>query len=291
MNVYEKKETILKVENVSINFKGTQVLSDINIEIKDITRPGMTQGQIVGLVGPSGLGKTQLFEILSGIKPIQFEKDIFSEIEKSKRNSTICGKVLLGKELNPVKIGDVGVIQQGYPLFEHRTVFSNLDIAAKVKYKDDIKRKEKIQDLLHRFDIDKKKNYYPYQLSGGQRQRVAISQQLLSSNNFLFCDEIFSSLDINMIKNTQKILREVSLMDELNTIVIISHDIASTAAISDTLWVMGRNRNEKNEITQSSTIKYKFDLIERNIAWRDDVENTVEFIDFIREVKGLFVNL
>ena len=58
---YEIKETILKVEDVSLQLGGRQILKDVNVSIKDIVRPNMKQGQIVGFVGPSGIGKTKFW--------------------------------------------------------------------------------------------------------------------------------------------------------------------------------------------------------------------------------------
>jgi ABC-type transporter Mla maintaining outer membrane lipid asymmetry ATPase subunit MlaF len=99
MYSYEKKETILKVENVSLNYGESQILKDINVEVKNIVRPGMTQGQIIGFLGPSGIGKcftknTKLkirnkktgkeeemtvFELLKRFPRKYFEKRIFRE--------------------------------------------------------------------------------------------------------------------------------------------------------------------------------------------------------------------
>ncbi len=274
MYQYEKKETILKVEGVSLNLGGTQILKDINIEVKDIVRPGMSQGQIIGFLGPSGIGKTKFFEMLSGIIPIN--------------NKNATGKVSIGVALEPVSIGKVGVIQQNYPLFEHRTIYGNLDVAAKIKYTDKKVRAEKINDILQRLDLDKRRNSYPIELSGGQRQRAAIAQQILCSNNFLLMDEPFSGLDPVAIKKVSKLIVEVANMNELNTIIIVSHDILSTAAISDTLWVMGRDRNEKGDIIPGAKIKYEYDLIEKGIAWRDNNESTHEFHVLCDELRALF---
>jgi len=277
MYAYEKKETILKVENVSLTLGETNILRDINIEIKDIVRPGMSQGQIIGFLGPSGIGKTKFFEMLSGIIPIN--------------DKNALGKISIGQNLEPVKLGRVGVIQQNYPLFEHRTIYSNLDIAASIKYKDTKERAERINDILVRFDLDKRKKFYPSQLSGGQRQRVAIAQQILCSNNFLLMDEPFSGLDPNMVKKVSKLIIEVANMHELNTIIIVSHDILSTTAIADTLWVMGRDRDEKGEVIPGAKIKYEYDLIEKGLAWRPNIESTHEFHALCDELRGLFPNL
>lgn len=271
--IYKKTDTILKVENVSLNLNGNQILKDVNVEIKDIVRPDIIQGQIVGFLGPSGIGKTKFFEILSGI------------LEPT------SGSVLVDLPQLPVKIGNVGVVQQNYPLFNHKTIYGNLDIAAKRKYKDKKERVSRIDEMMSRLNIASKKKSYPCELSGGQRQRVAIAQQLLCSNHFLLLDEPFSGLDINAIEEVSKLIIEVSNMDELNTIIIVSHDIVSTAAIADTLWIMGRDRDAENKIIPGAKIKYQYDLIESGLAWQKDIELTNEFHELIAEIRKLFPTL
>lgn len=290
MAAYEKKEIILKAENVSLSYGENVILKDINVEIKNIVRPGMNQGQIIGFLGPSGIGKTKFFELLSGIIPFDFEQPPSKE-EILKRERTSIGRVSLGPNLEPVQMGKVGVIQQTYPLFLHRTVFGNLDIAASVKYKNTSERLERVNDLLERFDLMKRKNYYPAQLSGGQKQRVAIAQQILSSNHFLLMDEPFSGLDPNMVKKVSNLIVEVANMHELNTIVIVSHDIISTSAISDTLWVMGRDRDEKNDIIPGAKIKHQYDLIEMGFAWQPDIKRNINFQQFCADIDSQFPNL
>lgn len=273
MSPYEKKETILKVENISLNLGGNQILKDVNIEIKDIIRPGYTQGQIVGFLGPSGIGKTKFFEILSGI------------------TYPTTGTVLIGEKLEPVKIGQVGVVQQNYPLFNHLSIYDNMEIAAKRKHKNQKERKEIIEDILNRFNILKEKNHWPSQLSGGQKQRAAIAQQILCSNNFLLMDEPFSGLDINAVRAVSDIIIETANMHELNTVIIVSHSIEATASISDTLWVMGRDRDIENHIIPGSKIKYQFDLMERGLAWQKGIESTPGFHQLIDEIRNIFPTL
>jgi ABC-type nitrate/sulfonate/bicarbonate transport system ATPase subunit len=270
---YKKTDVILKAENVSLQLDDNLILRDINVNIRDIVRPDCTQGQIVGFLGPSGIGKTKFFEILAGIlKPTS-------------------GNVFLNKEMIPVEMGLVGVVQQNYPLFDHRTIYGNLNIAAKRKYPNKKERKERVDDMLNRFGLLDKKDYYPIQLSGGQRQRIAISQQILCSNHFLLMDEPFSGLDMNMIKEVSKLIVEVADMDELNTVIIVSHDISSTASISDTLWLMGRDRDQDKKLIPGARVKYKFDLIERGLAWHEKVEEMVEFHNLLNEIRSLFPTL
>jgi len=274
MATYEYKETILKIENVSLKLGDNQILRDCNVEIKDVVRPGHTTGQIIGFLAPSGMGKTKFFECLAGIRKPD------------------TGTVLVGGEngLKPTKIGRVGVVQQNYPLFMNKTVGANMRAAAR-GYANKGERDDRINDVLTKFGLIDRKKYYPAMLSGGQKQRAAVAQQILCSNNFLLMDEPFSGLDINMISEVSGLIKEVAHMHELNTIIIVSHDINSTVAISDTIWMMGRDRDDDNKIIPGAKIKHKYNLMKRGLAWRDDVESLPEFNDLISEIKGIFPKL
>src|SRR5205807_709075 len=124
---------------------------------------GRTQGQVVGLLGPSGMGKTTLFRVLAGL------------------DAPDRGAVLLGEEGRPVERGMVGVVAQNYPLFSHRTVLSNLIVAGRSSGESGSEAGRHARDLLGRFDLAAHAYKYPAQLSGGQRQRVAIAQQFMCS--------------------------------------------------------------------------------------------------------------
>lgn len=284
--IAEAKDISLKLNNGA---EDKLILRDVNFQIHDILRPGITQGQIVGILGPSGVGKTKLFEIMAGIlKPT-------------------TGTVVSGTPLEPVKLGSIGVVQQTYPLFNHRTIWTNLMLAAKLcsHCEDDpkgiaklfrckdchTKKNKSVEDILKRLGLFEKKDCYPDQLSGGQRQRVAIAQQMFRKHQFLLLDEPFSGLDINMTKEVSRMLVEIANQDELNTLIIVSHDIPATAAIADTLWLMGRDRTPEGEIVPGAYIKHKFDLMERGLAWNESSHSNPEFTALLHEVRSLFPNL
>ena len=145
---YSYGKTLLKVEDVSLEYDGRPILKHVNAEVKDIVCPGTVRGQVVGFLGPSGIGKTQLFRIIAGL------------------NKPTSGRVSINGLDRPVHAGEVGVVAQDYPLFEHRTVMSNLMIAANQKEKDDKTAREKVIQYLTEFDLIDKSRLYPVQLSG-----------------------------------------------------------------------------------------------------------------------------
>jgi ABC-type nitrate/sulfonate/bicarbonate transport system ATPase subunit len=89
---------------------------------------------------------------------------------------------------------------------------------------------------------------YPAQISGGQRQRIAIAQQLLCSEHFLLMDEPFSGLDLVMEAKVCELINEIACLDELNPIIVVTHDVTAAATVADHLWLMGRDRGASGNI-------------------------------------------
>jgi NitT/TauT family transport system ATP-binding protein len=270
---YELKETILRVEHVSVSYDGTPILRDVNIEIKNVVRPGMKQGQVVALLAPSGMGKTTLFKSLAGL-----------EVPNS-------GQVLLGEDGVPVQRGMVGVVAQTYPLFEHRTVLGNLAVAGKQAGLSGGEANAKATDLLQRFGLKDHGKKYPAQLSGGMRQRVAIAQQFMCSEHFLLMDEPFSGLDLIAVDNLCRFISEEACTDELKTFVVVTHDIFAALEIADTVWVMGRDRDEAGNVIPGARIRVVYDLIERGLAWKENVTSMPEFLQLVKEIRELYPKL
>jgi len=269
----EYRNTLLKAGNVSLTLGKNVILRDLNLEIKDLYRPGYVTGQIVGLLGPSGIGKTRLFRILSGI------------------DKPDTGEILIGEKCEPVRRGMVGVVAQNYPLFEHRTVAGNLELAARAAGASRSDAREKAAASLKRFCLEDRAELYPCQLSGGQRQRVAIAQQFLCSENFVLMDEPFSGLDLIAVEQVCKLIVEVANSNELNVVIVVTHDIAAAVTVADTLWLLGRDRDEHHNIIPGAKVKKTYNLAEMGLTWREGISESKEFVDVVREIRGIFPSL
>ncbi len=270
---YEYGATILKASGVSLTRGDNVVLRGLEMEVKDLRRPGMVAGQVVALLGPSGIGKTSFFRILAGL------------------DTPTAGSVVIGEKGVPVERGMVGVVAQSYPLFQHRTVLGNLLVAGRQAGLTGDEALKKARNFLERFHLQDVANRYPSQLSGGQQQRVAIAQQFMCSEHFLLMDEPFSGLDPIAVAKVSELIAEVAGLHELNTIIVVTHDIPAAIEAADTLWLMGRDRDAEGRVIPGARIKETYNLIERGLAWRKGITTTPEFMDLLREVVARFPSL
>ncbi len=254
--LHVRKEQLLVIDDVHVTRGDRVVLAGIDATIRNVVRPDVAnQGQVVAVLGPSGIGKTTLLRVLAGLE------------------SPTRGRVLVTDAHEPVRAGMVGVVYQSYPLFAHKRVLDNLLVGGRDR--------ARAHALLERFGLADRASAWPCELSGGQRQRVAILQQLLCDHTFLMLDEPFSGLDPLCKHATCELIVEVARTHEHTTIIVVTHDIRAAAKVADTVWVLGR-------ATAGTRITHTFDLIERDLAWEPGVEHTPRFADFVREVEACF---
>lgn len=269
---YTSQETLLQIENVSFAHGPSMVLRDVDLTIKNLHRPGLQQGQVGALLGPSGVGKTTLLRLLAGLE--------------TPDAGTICLS-----EGKPVTRGQIGVVAQHYPLFAHRTVLSNLVVAGKQAKMSGREARDKALELLTRFDLSEQANQYPSQLSGGQRQRTAIAQQFMGCDGFLLLDEPFSGLDIIAQEAVIHFIAEMASRDEKMTFLVITHDITAAMQIADTVWLLGRDRDESSHVVPGARIQQTYNLVERGLAWRPNIAQLPEFDELRREIRARFASL
>jgi NitT/TauT family transport system ATP-binding protein len=255
-------EIMLAVRDVSLRLGDHLILNKVSFEIRDYIRE-TTTGQVEALLGPSGVGKTRLLRIIAGLDAPD-------------------GGSVSGPGGTPMPAGSVGVVFQDYPLLRHRTVLSNLLLAGKVGGLPPPAAVARAAKLLGSFGLAERAHF-----SGGQRQRAAIAQQLVVPLRLLLLDEPFSGLDPAALDDVMKLIVEVAHLDSLNTIIIITHDIRAAMTVSDTLFILGRDR-EGDKLVPGARIQHTYNMVERGLAWREDVQDAPEFGPLEREIKAKF---
>jgi polar amino acid transport system ATP-binding protein/sulfate transport system ATP-binding protein len=260
-------DVLFSIKDISLRLGGQLILHELCFDVHDRVRPNLVTGQIVGLLGPSGVGKTRLLRIIAGLDPPD--------------HGTLCGPK--GK---PLVAGEVGVVFQDYPLLRSRTVFDNLVVAGKVNGLSGAEARKRAAELLERFALANRAKHYPAQLSGGQRQRVAIAQQIVCPKQLLLFDEPFSGLDPQALDDVIRLLVQVANMDELTTLIIVTHDVWAALSACDTLLLLGRQEGK-----QGARVVETYDLVARNLAWREHVEREPQFVALEQEIRGRFRTL
>jgi polar amino acid transport system ATP-binding protein/sulfate transport system ATP-binding protein len=256
-------DVVLSVQDVVVEVDETRVLDGMTFDVVDRVREGCTTGQIVSLLGPSGVGKTTLLRVLAGLT------------EPTKGEVRGFGGAPLG-------VHDVGIVFQDYPLFTHRTVRDNLLVAGKVGGIDRERAGKRADELLARIGLEDRAAYWPAQLSGGQRQRAAIAQQLVLPRRLLLLDEPFSGLDPAAIADVSDLVREVADEHELNTVLVVTHDVHAALAVSDTVLLVGRGEGHGARVADT------YDLVDLGLAWGKDPRG---LSDLARAVEARFRSL
>ncbi len=259
---YSVEKELIKIENLNFQIKDKKILRDVGNDrfpfvIHDLVFKNNTNclGQVVAIVGRSGAGKSSLFRLLTGlVKPTS-------------------GKVLIPHASIPDKYkevaeGEVGFVQQNYPLSRNQSVISMLTQACKMGKISKTDSTDLVKKYLNDWGLFNQRNQYTNQLSGGQRQRVAIIEQLLCSHHFMVFDEPFSGLDVGNIMEVKASFRKIADQDNINTIVFSTHDIDLAVEIADLIYVVGFEKNAQGEIIEGGTIVDCIDLKKLGLAWK-----------------------
>ena len=209
-----EQEHLIDLKNISKDFDGTRVLSNINLYVR--------KKEFVTLLGPSGCGKTTTLRIIGGFE-YPSEGTVYFE-----------GKDITG--LPPYK-RRVNTVFQKYALFPHLNVQDNIAFGLKIAKvpRDEIKKRvERMLDLVNLSGYGKRK---VDQLSGGQQQRIAIARALVNEPEVLLLDEPLGALDLKLRKEMQLELK--SMQQRLGiTFIYVTHDQEEALTMSDTVVVM-----------------------------------------------------
>ncbi|MBN9344010.1 MAG: ABC transporter ATP-binding protein [Caedibacter sp. 38-128] len=209
----------LKIENLTTVIGKQKIHQDLNLEV--------SQGEILGLVGASGAGKTILLRTILGLMPFQ------------KGTIKIFGKSLQDLKKTRSFQQKIGVLFQSGALFSSLTVGENIRIPMKeiAKIPDEIAQELILLKLAMVGLEPHVAQKYPSELSGGMIKRVALARALAIDAEFLFLDEPTSGLDPLSRREFDHLLK--TLQHNLNlTVVMITHDVDTLTAICDRVAVL-----------------------------------------------------
>ena len=197
---FKNNKEVVKLENISFSFGERKVLENIDISVN--------QGEIAGLLGPNGVGKSTIFNLITGlIKPsygsIKIDSKVVNEYPIYLRSKKFR----------------IGYVPQYGGFFHDLTLIENLKAISEITVANKNHRDEKINFLIAKFELDAVRNVKAKHLSGGMKKRLVIALSLLGDPKILLLDEPFAALDVMTIKKLQKII--VDLQSEYNISVIL----------------------------------------------------------------------
>ena len=215
---FKNPQPIISLENISLSFGKRKILENVSFKIN--------QGQILGMLGPNGVGKSTIFNLITGlIKP---------DYGKIKFDGTDVIDYPIYLRTKKFKIG---YVPQYGGYFSDLTLLDNLKAIAEMVIEDKNLIHHKIDQLMSKFELDAIRDVKAKFLSGGQKKKLVIALALLSEPKVLLLDECFAALDVLTIKMLQEII--VNLQTENNiTICICDHQARDLLSCADVAIIL-----------------------------------------------------
>jgi len=249
MNSSQNSEVILEVRNVSFGYDERQIISNVDIELKD--------NELVSLLGVSGSGKSTLFNIIAGLlKPD-------------------AGKVIYRGEDITGKSGIISYSFQKDLLLPYMTIEENVALPLLIKKEKKADALVKANEMLKEFKLDAYAKKYPKELSGGMRQRIALLRTYLFSKDVSLLDEPFSALDA--ITKDEMHDWYMNMRRKYNTSTIfITHDVDEAILLSDRIYILGEG-DIKTEIKIEASVRdNSFKLTKEFLEYKKSVIGCLE---------------
>lgn len=240
----------IEIKNLNKTFNSFHAIKNLNLSLKNINS--------LGIIGPSGGGKSTLLRILTGLLPFDS-----GEIYINNFKVDFNDKSILDYRKN------IGVVFQSYNLFPHLTALQNIVLPLNKVHKVPIELCiDKANYYLKKFNLFEHKDKYPRNLSGGQMQRISIIRTLCLESKIIFLDEPTSALDPSF---TREILNTIlSLKDEKKEYIIITHELAFVQKSCEYILFI-----ENGEISHKDYTENFFNKIHKNKSLNKFIDSTL----------------
>ena len=219
---FKQTKSIIEFENVSLAYGDRMILENISFKINE--------GQIFGMLGPNGVGKSTIFNLITGLINPASGKILIAGNDATKYPIYLRTKKF-----------KVGYVPQYGGYFNDLTLHDNLKAISEIVIDNKSYRQERINYLISKFELDNLKDIKAKFLSGGQKKKLVIALSLLSEPKVLLLDECFAALDVLTIKMLQEII--VNLQKEnLITICICDHQARDLLACVDVAMILSNGK-------------------------------------------------
>ncbi len=220
--VKKTAETVLQTEELVKIYDGRTVVNGVNVNVR--------AGEIVGLLGPNGAGKTTSFYMIVGLVRPDGGRVLFSGTDVT--SYPMYKRARLG----------MGYLPQEESIFRKLTVEQNILAILETMPMSKQDRRQRCEELLHQFGIEKIAKNTALTLSGGEKRRLTIARSLVTNPSLLMLDEPFSGVDPIAVYDVQQIV--VNLRKSGLAILITDHNVRETLSIVDRAYLLFEGRVE-----------------------------------------------
>ena len=219
---FKNNKEIIKVDKVSLSFQTRQILDGISFKLN--------QGEILGLLGPNGVGKSTIFNLITGLL-----KPDFGSIIIGKENVV---NYAIAERANKFKIS---FVPQYGGYFHDLTLLENLNAIAEIQINNEKDRLNKIEILISKFEFETILNIKAKFLSGGQKKKLVIALALLNNPKVLLLDEPFAALDILTIKMLKELIVNLQSQEGIS-ICVCDHQARDLLSCVDTAIIISNSK-------------------------------------------------
>ena len=197
---YKSTEPIVELKNISVFYNKRQIIENLNLQIN--------KEEILGMLGPNGVGKSTIFNLITGLKDPNYG-DIYIDGIRSTN-------LPINERFTKFKLG---FVPQYGGLIQDLSLLDNLKLVAEIHIKERELREHKLNKLITQFEFESILKIKTKNLSGGQKKKLVIAMALINDPQILLLDEPFAALDILTIKMLQEIILNLQSSEKISIVV------------------------------------------------------------------------
>ena len=236
---FKQREALVELINISMFYNKRQILNNLSIKIN--------RQEVLGMLGPNGVGKSTIFHIITGLKDPSYGKVFINGID--------CINLPIYDRATRFKLG---YVPQYGGFIQDLNLLDNLKLVGEIHIKEKNLRKTKIDKIISQFEFEPLLKIKSKHLSGGQKKKLVIAMALINDPKILLLDEPFAALDILTIKMLQEIIVNLQTIENI-TVVVCDHQARDLLSCVDRAIVLSNGKiiasGSPNEIIKDTSAK------------------------------------
>jgi len=236
---FKERESLVELKNISMFYNRRQILNNLSIIIN--------RQEVLGMLGPNGVGKSTIFHIITGLRDPSYGKVFINGID--------CTNLPIYDRATRFKLG---YVPQYGGFIQDLNLLDNLKLVGEIHIKEKNLRQIKIDKIISQFEFEPLLKIKSKHLSGGQKKKLVIAMALINDPKILLLDEPFAALDILTIKMLQEIIVNLQTIENI-TVVICDHQARDLLSCVDRAIVLSNGKiiasGSPNEIIKDTSAK------------------------------------